>query len=150
VDVHQGTKRISTSFFFKIRNVQVNIPVLLQENKRTHRTLIVMKYTVRHVKRFLEQGTIDSKLWMEHFPTLLDTRVPGCRDCEDYKKKLCEGGKNPVECFLSIQPEPDRVPETPAGDDLQRKKPKPPKWSPKAHDIRKPLVANKTYDQSKM
>jgi hypothetical protein len=109
-----------------------------------------MKYTIRHVKRFLEQGKIDPKLWMEHFPTLLDTRVPGCRDCEDYKKKLCEGGKNPVDCFLSIQPEPEKLPGTPAGDEPERKKPKPPKWSRKAHDRSKPPVANKTYDQSKM
>ncbi len=109
-----------------------------------------MKYTVRHVKRFLEQGKIDPDLWMEHFPTLLDTRVPGCRDCEDYKKKLCEGGKNPVDCFLSIKPEPDRVQETPAGDEPERKKQKPPPWNRKAHDRGKPPVANKTYDQSKM
>ena len=50
-----------------------------------------MKYTIRHVKKFLEQGTIDPVLWTEHFPTLIDTRVPGCRDCEDYKKKTLRG-----------------------------------------------------------
>ena len=109
-----------------------------------------MKYTIRHVKKFLEQGKIDPILWTEHFPTLIDTRVPGCRDCEDYKKKLCEGGKNPVDCFLSIKPRPDPVPGTPAGDEPERKKPKPPHWSGKAHDRRKAPVANKTYDQSKM
>jgi len=109
-----------------------------------------MKYTVRHVKRFLEQGKIDPKLWTEHFPTLLDTRVPGCRDCEDFKKKLCEGGKNPVDCFLAIKPEPDPVQETPAGDEPEKKKPKPPRWDGKAHEKSKPPVANKTYDQSKM
>ena len=109
-----------------------------------------MKYTVRHVKRFLEQGKIDPKLWTEHFPTLLETRVPECRDCEDYKKKLCEGGKDPVDCFLSIKPEPDSVPDTSAGDEPEKKKPKPPKWNRKAHEKSKPPVANKTYDQSKM
>ena len=109
-----------------------------------------MKYTIRHVKKFLEQGKIDPVLWTEHFPTLIDTRVPGCRDCEDYKKKLCEGGKNPVDCFLSIKPGPDPVPGTPAGDEPERKKPKPPHWSGKSHDRSKAPVANKTYDQSKM
>jgi len=109
-----------------------------------------MKYTVRHVKRFLEQGKIDPKLWTEHFPTLLETRVPECRDCEDYKKKLCEGGKNPVDCFLAKKPEPDQVEGTPAGDEPEKKKPKPPRWDGKAHKKGRPLVANKTYDQSKM
>jgi hypothetical protein len=109
-----------------------------------------MKYTVRPVKRFLEQGKIDPYLWTKHFPTLLDTRMPGCRDCEDYKKKLCKGGKNPVDCFVSIKPEADQVPGTPAGDETGRKKPKPHQWSRKAHDRSKPPWANKTYDQSKI
>jgi hypothetical protein len=109
-----------------------------------------MKYTVRHVKRFLEQGRIDPALWAEHFPTLLDTRVPACTDCEDYKKKTCEGKKNPVDCFLVIKPGPDAGPGTPAGDDAVRKKPKTPRWNRKAHDKSKPQKANKTYDQSKM
>ncbi len=108
-----------------------------------------MKYTIRHVKRFIEQGKIDPNLWIEHFPTLLDTRVPGCNDCEDYKKKLCEGGRNPVDCFLSIKPKPEQVPGTPAGDE-PAKKPKPHRWSPKAHVKSMPPGANKTYDQSKM
>jgi hypothetical protein len=109
-----------------------------------------MKYTVRHVKRFLEQGKIDPKLWTEHFPTLLDTRVPGCRDCEDSKKELCEGGKDPVDCFLARKPEPDQGEGTPAGDEPEKKKPKPPRWDGKAHKKGRPAVANKTYDQSKM
>jgi len=114
-----------------------------------------MKYTVRHVKRFLEQGKIDPKLWSEHFPTLLDTRVPGCRDCDDYKKKLCEGGKNPVDCFLSIKPKPEpeqeKVQGTPAAEEPETKKPQPPpRWNRKGHKRSKPAMANKTYDQSKM
>jgi hypothetical protein len=109
-----------------------------------------MKYTIRHVKRFLEQGKIDPTLWAEHFPTLIDTRVPGCTDCEDYKKKLCAGGKNPVDCFLAVKPEPGEEPGTPSGDEAIRKKPKPPRLNRNANDRSMPPKANKTYDQSKM
>lgn len=109
-----------------------------------------MKYTVRHVKRFLEQKKIDPSLWAEHFPSLIDTRVPACTDCEDYKKQICEGKKNPVDCFLAIKPEPDREHGTPAGEGAIRKKPKTPRWARTAPGKSKPPKADKTYDQSKM
>jgi hypothetical protein len=109
-----------------------------------------MKYTVRHVRRFMEQGKIDPELWTKRFPHVLDTRVPACHDCEDYKQKLCEGQKNPVDCFLSLKPGPDEAQETPAADDLKRKKTKPLQWSRKAQKKSMPPLADKTYDQSKM
>jgi hypothetical protein len=109
-----------------------------------------MKYTARHVKRFLAQGTIDPQLWADHFPTLLDTRVPACRDCEDFKKKICEGGRDPVDCFLtktqqSGQQTAATAPEEPAG-----KKPELPEWGADDHRKRRISLADKTYDQSKM
>ena len=64
-----------------------------------------MKYTARHVRKFLSEGKIDATLWTAHFPLVLVSHVPTCNDCEDYKTKACEGGKNPVDCFLAIQPD---------------------------------------------
>ena len=63
-----------------------------------------MKYTARHIQRFLEQGKIDATLWMNHFPSLLPTQVPSCGDCEEFKAKTCKGERDPVECFLSKAP----------------------------------------------
>lgn len=64
-----------------------------------------MKYTARHIQRFLEQGKIDPTLWKNHFPSLLPTQVPGCEECSEYKERICPGGKDPVECFLAMKPD---------------------------------------------
>jgi len=68
-----------------------------------------MKYTARHIQRFLEQGKIDATLWKNDFPLLLPTQVPACEDCGEFKDKTCPGGKDPVECFLkkAAAPVPD-------------------------------------------
>ncbi len=63
-----------------------------------------MKYTARHIQRFLEQGRIDPTLWKNHFPSLLPTQVPTCEDCEEFKARTCPGGRDPVDCFLSKVP----------------------------------------------
>jgi hypothetical protein len=75
-----------------------------------------MKYTARHIQRFLEQGKIDPVLWKHHFPSLLPTQVPVCGDCEEYKEKTCPGGRDPVQCFL------DKVPAVSPDDGEPRKK----------------------------
>ena len=48
-----------------------------------------MKYTARHIQRFLETGRIDATLWKNHFPTLLPTQVPACDDCGEFKDRTC-------------------------------------------------------------
>ena len=63
-----------------------------------------MKYTARHIQRFLETGRIDATLWKNHFPTLLPTQVPACDDCGEFKDRTCAGGRDPVECFLGKAP----------------------------------------------
>ncbi|MDD1690476.1 MAG: hypothetical protein LUQ66_07435 [Methanoregula sp.] len=75
-----------------------------------------MKYTARHIQRFLEQGKIDPTLWKNHFPSLLPTQVPVCGDCSEFKDKICAGGRDPVECFLS------KVPATSPDDGEHKKK----------------------------
>jgi hypothetical protein len=73
-----------------------------------------MKYTARHIQRFLEQGRIDPALWKKNFPSLLPTQVPTCGDCEEFRVNTCPGKRDPVECFLE---------KTSAlGDDGQKKK----------------------------
>ncbi len=69
-----------------------------------------MKYTARHIQRFLETGRIDATLWKNHFPSLLPTQVPACDDCTELKDRTCAGGRDPVECFLAKAPaaEPGR------------------------------------------
>jgi hypothetical protein len=64
-----------------------------------------MKYTARHIQRFLEQGKIDPELWKNHFPALLPTQVPACEDCSEFKDRTCAGGRDPVDCFLAKKPE---------------------------------------------
>jgi hypothetical protein len=63
-----------------------------------------MKYTARHIQRFLETGRIDPVLWKNHFPSLLPTQVPGCEECVEFKERTCAGGRDPVECFLGKAP----------------------------------------------
>jgi hypothetical protein len=59
-----------------------------------------MKYTARHIRRFLEQGRIDATLWKNHFPSLLPTQVPACGECTEFLDRTCAGGRDPVACFL--------------------------------------------------
>ena len=106
-----------------------------------------MKYTARHIRRFLEQGKIDGDLWKLHFPNILDSMVPSCGDCEDFRNHLCNGGKDPVECFLAINPT-DEGEGT--GEAHGKKKPAGQRWNrnPKGQKI--PANANTMLDQSKM
>jgi hypothetical protein len=72
-----------------------------------------MKYTARHIQRFLDMGRIDATLWKNHFPSLLPTQVPTCEECGEFKERTCAGGRDPVECFLSKPPvaEPSAEPK---------------------------------------
>ena len=63
-----------------------------------------MKYTTRHIRRFLDEGRIDAILWKNHFPTLLPTQVPGCEECSEFLDLTCAGGRDAVECFLAKGP----------------------------------------------
>ncbi|OPY36442.1 MAG: hypothetical protein A4E35_01981 [Methanoregula sp. PtaU1.Bin051] len=63
-----------------------------------------MKYTARHIRRFLDEGLIDATLWKNHFPSLLPTQVPSCEDCTELKERTCAGGRDLVECFLGKAP----------------------------------------------
>jgi len=105
-----------------------------------------MKYTARHIQRFLEQGKIDPALWTSHFPSLLPTQVPTCEDCEDYKGRNCKGDRDPVECFLSTEPDGDSS----AGKKTPRKKSRDPMLGIGSRRKIIPGRANKTYDQSKI
>ncbi len=105
-----------------------------------------MKYTARHIQRFLEQGKIDPTLWKNHFPSLLPTQVPSCEDCEDFKDQRCVGKKDPVECFLAAKPE---EPEQESGD-RKKWKPRDPMLGLGPQGKHIPGGANKTRDQSKM
>jgi len=109
-----------------------------------------MKYTARHIQRFLEQGLIDPVQWRSHFPALLPTRLPSCEDCEDFKSRICAGHRDPVECFLSGR--------TGTGDDdegtgdraKRKKKTRDPLLGAGTRKNKIPAGANKAYDQSKM
>lgn len=59
----------------------------------------------RHVRKFIGEGKIDAAQWTGHAPPPLISHVSTCNDCKNYKTKACEGGKNPVDCFLAIQPD---------------------------------------------
>jgi len=108
-----------------------------------------MKYTPRHVKKFLEEGKIDPELWKIHFPHILPSHVPTCNECEDKKNDLCGGGKEPVECFLGIYAEE----EASKGEEHLKKgkKEKSKQFFPDAKGKRAkvPAGANVTFDQSK-
>ena len=103
-----------------------------------------MKYTARHIRRFLEQGRIDPDLWKAHFPSLLDSCVPECRECTDYQSNLCQGGKDPVDCFLGLQKDsdPEKTKKTKA-DRLKQ-------WDGTGTGKKHPKGSNKVFDQSKM
>ncbi|MFY9799795.1 MAG: hypothetical protein WAK10_00945 [Methanoregula sp.] len=76
-----------------------------------------MKYTARHIHRFLETGRIDATLWKNHFPSLLPTQVPTCEECTEFQERTCPGGRDPVECFLAKAPAAE-----PAGEPKQKKR----------------------------
>ncbi|HVP94322.1 MAG TPA: hypothetical protein VMS89_04030 [Methanoregulaceae archaeon] len=106
--------------------------------------VVPMKYTARHIRRFLDQGKIDADLWKAHFPSLLESCVPTCRDCGDFKSNLCQGGKDPVDCFLGIQQqqEPGRTGK------LRSHGSRP--WEGTVSGKRRHKITNKVFDQSKM
>ena len=60
-----------------------------------------MKYTARHIRRFLETGKIDATLWKNHFPLLLPSQVPACEECSEFRDRTCAGGREPVGCYLA-------------------------------------------------
>jgi hypothetical protein len=94
----------------------VVLPISSKEHMQENTHALSMKYTARHIQRFLEQGRIDTTLWMNHFPSLLPTQVPTCEECEEFKARTCSGGKEPVDCFLA------RKPETEPGEEQRKKK----------------------------
>jgi hypothetical protein len=59
------------------------------------------KYTIPQLELYLTRGEIDPLLWMAHFPDTLDSKVPVCEECTEFKAEFCPGGKHPVDCFLS-------------------------------------------------
>jgi hypothetical protein len=107
--------------------------------------VLSMKYTARHIQRFLEQGKIDPTLWANHFPSLLPSQVPTCEDCEDFKEKTCKGDRDPVGCFLSVKQEEEQ-----SSEKSPRKKSKDPMLGIGSRRKIIPGGANKTYDQSKI
>ncbi len=104
-----------------------------------------MKYTARHIRRFLEQGRIDPALWKKCFPSLLPTQVPACEECTEFLDRSCAGGRDPVDCFLAKAPaDADKKP-----GEGQKKKKRDPMLGlgakgPQVHGTAKPK------DQSKM
>jgi len=109
-----------------------------------------MKYTARHLQKFLIGGKIDAALWTAHFPQVLVSCVPGCNDCKDFKTKACEGGKNPVDCFLSLKSGINQVSAAPADTGIPMENSR--KYYPTSKGTRKslPTGLHKGYDQSKM
>jgi hypothetical protein len=76
-----------------------------------------MRYTARHIQRFIETGKIDAMLWKNHFPALLPSQVPTCGECSEFLERNCAGGRDPVECFLAKPPVAE-----PAGTPRQKKR----------------------------
>jgi hypothetical protein len=109
-----------------------------------------MKYTPRHIRKFLEQGKIDSRLWKLHFPSLLESRVPTCEECDDFKTNICSGGKDPVECFLAIEPCKEELSGDVVSTTPGKIKAKKYQWNSKGKERGIPSGANKAYDQSKL
>jgi hypothetical protein len=75
-----------------------------------------MKYTARHIRRFLEDKRIDPTIWKNHFPSLLPSQVPTCEECSEFLDRTCAGGRDPVDCFLS------KAQEAPSADKQKQKK----------------------------
>ncbi len=109
-----------------------------------------MKYTARHVRKFLSEGKIDAALWTEHFPLVLVSHVPTCNDCKDFKAGACEGSKNPVDCFLALQTDKNQcsavLADTETPTEKNRKYYRSSRGNIKAH----PTGIQKGYDQSKI
>lgn len=109
-----------------------------------------MKYTARHIEKFLSDGKIDARLWTAHFPRVLASHVPTCDDCEDYKTKACEGDKNPVDCFLAIKTDTDQRSAADAGSDSATEKNRKYYRSSRGKIKSHPTGIQKGYDQSKI
>jgi hypothetical protein len=109
-----------------------------------------MKYTARHVRKFLSEGKIDAELWTSHFPQVLVSHVPTCTDCEDYKKKACDGGKNPVDCFLAMQPDTNQCAAAESGNTILSEKNRKYYRSSRGNVKSHPTGIQKGYDQSKI
>jgi hypothetical protein len=81
---------------------------------------------------------------------VLVSLVPTCNDCEDYKIHACEGGKNPVDCFLAIQPDTNQSiaaqADTATPTEKNRKYYRSSRGNVKSH----PTGIQKGYDQSKI
>ncbi|MFA5221134.1 MAG: hypothetical protein WC391_02465 [Methanoregula sp.] len=109
-----------------------------------------MKYTTRHIKKYIEQGKIDPQLWKAHFPHILESQVPTCEDCEDLKNKICEGGKHPIDCLLAVQAEVNAKSGSDAKDKSKKEKSRKFYADGRGRKDVIPSGANKTFDQSKM
>jgi hypothetical protein len=122
----------------------------LHTDKMRNGSSLLMKYTVRHVRKFLGEGKIDAALWTSHFPLVLVSHVPTCNNCKDYKTKTCEGSKNPVDCFLAIQSNTDNCSAAPSDTtnltEKNRKYYRSSRGNVKSH----PTGIQKGYDQSKI
>jgi hypothetical protein len=101
-----------------------------------------MKYTARHIQRFLETGKIDPTLWKNHFPTLLPSQVPSCEECSEFLDRTCAGGRDPVDCFLAKVHN-----ETPSGKQKQKRRDPMLGLGVKGPELRKTA---RPRDQSKM
>ncbi|MDD1702261.1 MAG: hypothetical protein LUQ31_04695 [Methanoregula sp.] len=109
-----------------------------------------MKYTPRHIKKFIEEGKIDPNLWKIHFPHLLPSHVPECSECEDKKNNLCQGGKNPVDCFLGVNAEEEKKKNNDPDKKSHKEKTKDFFPDQKGKKRKVPSGANVAFDQSKM
>jgi hypothetical protein len=109
-----------------------------------------MKYTPRHIQKFQSEGKIDAELWTAHFPGVLLSHVPTCKDCVDSQTRVCgDGGKNPVDCFLAIQSCKSRQPVLPA-DKTPAETNKKYYRSSRGNSKSNPTGIQKGYDQSKI
>ena len=122
----------------------------LHTDKTNNRPVLLMKYTPRHIQKFQSEGKIDAELWTAHFPRVLLSHVPTCNDCVDNQTTVCEGGKNPVDCFLAIQSCATRQPSVNADTKTPTETNK--KYYRSSRGISKsnPTGIQKGYDQSKI
>lgn len=109
-----------------------------------------MKYTARHIQKFLNEGKIDAALWAAHFPRVLASHVPSCSDCKDFKNKVCEGGKNPAECFLAIKPDTEQQSPMDSGDASAAGKIRKYYRTSRGNTRSRPTGIQKEYDRSKI
>ena len=122
----------------------------LHTDKTNNRPVLLMKYTPRHIQKFQSEGKIDAEPWTAHFPRVLLSHVPTCNDCVDNQTRVCEGGKNPVDCFLAIQSCATRQPAVFADTKTPTETNK--KYYRSSRGISKsnPTGIQKGYDQSKI